>query len=146
MASDDVYETSPYSTDKDENRRNRITEVERDVEKAYEFMAGPGGDMARDVARSTIAMDDMGADAASFLTDLKRRIKSWARTHDERIRLNDHVAIVVRRLLCAEMPKFVDYASLSKAQCDEILYARDPKRFAFLRDLYGAAPTDNAES
>lgn len=145
MANDDVYEASPYSPDRDENRRNRITEVEKDIEKAYEFMDGPGGDMAREIARQTIAMDDMDAGAASFITDLKRKAKSWSRVNGERLMINDHVAIVLRRLLCAEIPEFVDYAALSSAQCDEILYASDPERFSFLIDVYGAAPTNNAK-
>ena len=144
MSNDDVYDVSPYSTDKDENRRNRITEVERDIEKAYEFMDGPGGNMAREVALETVNLDDVTASAASFLTDVKRRIAGYNRIHDEKVRLNDHVAIVVRRLLCAEMPDYIQYAALSKAQCDEQLYRSDPKRFGFLVDVYGAKPTGDA--
>lgn len=143
MVRDDVYEVSPYSTDADENRRNRITEVERDIEKAYEFMDGPGGNMAREVALETVNLDDVTASAASFLTDVKRRIAGYNRAHDDKIRLNDHVAIVVRRLLCAEMHDYIPYAALSKAQCDEQLYASDPERFAFLADVYGTKPTAN---
>ena len=143
MSNDDVYEVSPYSTDKDKNRRNRITETEKDIEKAYEFMDGPGGNMAREVALEAVNLDDMTSSAASFLTDVKRRIAAYNRTHEDKVRLNDHVAIVVRRLLCAEMPNYIPYAALSKAQCDEQLYKSDPERFAYLVDVYGAKPTAN---
>lgn len=98
---DAPYNEPVYSRDKDENRINRITQVRRDIEKAGEFMDGPGGDMAREVALETVNMGDVTASAASFLTDVKRRINAYNRTHEDRVRINDHVAIVVRRMLAA---------------------------------------------
>ena len=97
----------------------------------------------REVALEAVNLDDMTSSDASFLTDVKRRIAAYNRTHEDKVRLNDHVAIVVRRLLCAEMPDYIPYAALSKAQCDEQLYKSDPERFAYLVDVYGAKPTAN---
>ena len=136
---DAPYEETVYSTDKDENRRNRITIVRRDIEKAREFMDGPGGDMAREVALETVNMDDVTASAASFLTDVKRRIAAYNRTHDDRVKFNDHVAIVVRRMLAAEFPAYREYANLSRAECDEYLYRDDPEGYGWLNEMYGGA-------
>ena len=138
---DEPYETSPFSVEFGENGMVRMTSPRRDVEVAEEFMSGPGGEMAREVARQTVAIGDNESGAASFLTDLKRRVRAYNDVHgkDERIRVNDHVCTVIRRMVCADVPEFVEYAALSKARCDRELYERDPERYAFLQRLYGGA-------
>lgn len=137
---DAPYEEPVYSKNKDENSINRITKFERDVEKAKEFMAGPGGDMAREVALETVNMNDMGSDSKSFLTDLNRRIRAYNRTNDEQMRkVNDHVAVVIRRMLAAEFPAYREFMSISRAGCDEILYRSDRERYAWLNEFYGGA-------
>lgn len=142
---EEVSLDSPYSTDKRENRVNRITSPRQDIEKAKEFMDGPGGDMAREVARTTVAIDDVGAGSASFLTDLRRKVKAYNASVPkcERLTTNDHVMTMVRRMLCAEMPEFAKYAALSKARYDALLYRDDPDKYEFLNGmLYGGALGD----
>lgn len=136
------YDETPFSEDAEKNRVRRITDPAEDIRRAREYL-GEGhmiGRAARCVVRRTIAEDDVHADATTFMADVKRELVRMAGAAGCKVpKLNSHVAIPMRRMLCAEFPEFVRYARLSRSRCDDVLYRSDPRAYGFLDEMYGGA-------
>lgn len=141
------YDETPFSTDAEENRVRRITDPEKGIEKAEEYLADghPIGMAARRVVAKTIEERDVRADTTTFMADVKRELVRWARASGAPVpKLNSHVSIPMRRMLCSEFPEFEQYARLSKSRCDDLLFRSDPEAFGFIDEMYGGALSASA--
>lgn len=136
------FDGSCYSTDKEENRKNRVRDVSKCIDRAKELYENQDVKAVVDtVLLNIVRNDDVGYTSSEFKCDLKRTLRRNNVTiENKRVILNDHVATVIIRIACADNKEFIDYAPISKAECDALLYENEPDKYEWLNSsLYGGA-------
>ena len=136
------FDGSGYSSDKEENRKNRVRDVSKCVDRAKELYENQAvRDAVDTIMLNVVRNEDVGYTSSEFKCDLKRNLRRNNVTiKNKRVIVNDHVATVLIRIACAENKQFIDYAPISKAECDALLYAEEPDKYGWLNSsLYGDA-------
>lgn len=136
------FDGSGYSSDKEENRKNRVRDVSKCVDRAKELYDNQAvRDVVDTIMLNVVRNEDVGYTSSEFKCDLKRNLRRNNVTiKNKRVIVNDHVATVLIRIACAENKQFIDYATISKAECDALLYAEEPDKYGWLNSsLYGDA-------
>ena len=136
------FDGSGYSSDKEENRKNRVRDVSKCVDRAEELYANQAvRDVVNAIMLNTVRNNDVGYTSSEFKCDLKRTLRRDNVTIDgRRVIVNDHVATAIIRIACADNKEFIDYAPISKAECDALLYENEPDKYEWLNSsLYGGA-------
>ena len=136
------FDGSGYSSDKEENRKNRVRDVSKCVDRAKELYENQAvRDVVDTIMLNVVRNEDVGYTSSEFKCDLKRNLRRNNVTiKNKRVIVNDHVATVLIRIACAENKQFIDYAPISKAECDALLYAEEPDKYGWLNSsLYGDA-------
>lgn len=136
------FDGSGYSFDKEENRKNRVRDVSKCVDRAKELYENQAvRDVVDTIMLNVVRNEDVGYTSSEFKCDLKRNLRRNNVTiKNKRVIVNDHVATVLIRIACAENKQFIDYAPISKAECDALLYAEEPDKYGWLNSsLYGDA-------
>ena len=136
------FDGSGYSSDKEENRKNRVRDVSKCVDRAKELYENQAvRDVVDTIMFNTVRNNDVGYTSSEFKCDLKRTLRRNNVTiENKRVIVNDHVAVVLIRVACADNKEFIDYAPISKAECDALLYAEEPDKYEWLNSsLYGGA-------
>ena len=136
------FDGSGYSSDKEENRKNRVRDVSKCVDRAKELYENQAvKDAVDSILSNVVRNNDVGFTSSEFKCDLKRALRRGNVCIDgRRVIVNDHVSTVIIRIACAENKSFIDYAPISKAECDAWLYDEEPDKYEWLNSsLYGGA-------
>lgn len=134
-ASKDFSDGAKASTDRGENRTNRMTNPYEDIGRAYVFCyESPYGKEARAIARLYTQDYENVTNAAAYETDLRRAMYRYGDGCDA-VSINDHMFPVIRRFVASDMESFRELACISQSGYDPILIAKWPERFEWLYDL-----------
>ena len=119
-----------------------MRDVSKCVDRAKELYENQAvRDVVDTIMLNVVRNEDVGYTSSEFKCDLKRNLRRNNVTiKNKRVIVNDHVATVLIRIACAENKQFIDYAPISKAECDALLYAEEPDKYGWLNSsLYGDA-------
>jgi hypothetical protein len=128
------YSVVPFSVDKDENAKARITIVDKDIDKALEQY---DDELVRSVLDWLVIAVVIEDDKYFTFSDFNSRLNSELRRRCKALGLprklvNDHVCTVMIRLLASDNEKFRPYAPISQSRYDWPLVKRDKDRFGWL--------------